>query len=168
MKLRIVLNADGRVKNCVVTKTSGDGALDEAAQRSVLKWQLKRAAIKPDDLTKGRDELVEFKQEALLAAVYPDRKAFFEDFEGPKHWMYAPFPSYPLDERRLYHTGTVWLYGRIDHEGRVTDVRILQSSGYSRLDQCAVVALRLWRAHKEFARQQFKIPITFVMGGRRF
>ena len=93
--MRIILNSDGRVKDSVVTKSSGDRVLDDAAQKSVLKSQLKPAAIKAQDLTQGREEVVEFKQEALLAAVYPDRRAYFQNFENARYWMYAPFPSYP-------------------------------------------------------------------------
>lgn len=168
VKLRVVLNSDGRVKESKVTKSSGDPVLDQAAQNAVLRWKMKPSAIKGLDLTKGRETIVEFKQEALLAAVYPDRKAYWASWEKTDNWMYAPFPSYPLDERRLHHTGKVILFGRIDGDGRVSSVKVLQSSGHGVLDQCAVDAVRLWRAHKRFAGQEFKVPVDFVIGGRHY
>jgi TonB family protein len=159
----MVIKKDGSIAAAKVVKSSGDRNLDVTAQEAVLKWKLNPRAIKPADLTLGRDEIVSFKQEALLAAVYPDRRAYFSSWENTDRWMYAPFPSYPLHDRALHNTGTVLLYGRIGSDGRVTEVKILRSSGHSTLDQCAVAALRLWRAHKQYAGSQFKIPIKFVM-----
>jgi TonB family protein len=164
VKLRLKLTTDGSVTNAAIVKSSGDQVLDEVARNAVLKWRMKPGSIKPSDLTKGRIEEIEFKQEAILAAGYPDRKAYFSSWEHTEWWMFAPFPSYPLSERRLRHTGTVLLYGRIAEDGHVADVRVLQSSGFSELDQCAVAGLRLWRAHKKYAGVQFKLPIHFSLG----
>ena len=164
VRLKLLFAQDGSVTSAELLKTSGDATLDESARNAVLKWKLKPATIKQSDLTKGRDELIEFKQEALLAAVYPDRTAYFGSWEHTEWWMFAPFPSYPLSERRLRHTGTVILYGKIVQDGHVMDIRVLTSSGYPELDQCAVAALRLWRAHKKYAGTQFKVPIRFRIG----
>jgi TonB family protein len=163
VKLRLVLEKNGSVTDATVLKSSGDSVLDETARTAVLKWKMRPSAIKASDLVRGRDEVIEFKQEALLAAVYPDRRAYFDSWEHTEWWMYAPFPSFPLSERRLHHVGTVLLYGKIAEDGQVTNVRILQSSGYPELDRCAVAALRLWRAHKKYAGTQFKLPITFKL-----
>jgi TonB family protein len=164
VKLRLLIGKDGSVTTAAVLKGSGDPSLDEAARNAVSRWKMKPSAIKPSDLTKGRVEVIDFKQEAALAAVYPDRKASFDSWEHTEQWMYAPFPSYPLSERRLRHTGTVLLFGRILNDGRVSDVTALQSSGYPELDKCAVAAVRLWRAHKEYAGLKFKQPIRFRLG----
>src|SRR5437660_5312957 len=71
VKLRIVLAKDGSVTSAKVLKSSGDSTLDETTRSAVLKWRMKPSAITPLDLERGRDEVIEFKQEALLAAVYP-------------------------------------------------------------------------------------------------
>jgi TonB family protein len=164
VKLRLQLTSDGSVTSAAIVKSSGDPVLDEVARNTVLKWKMKPSAIKPSDLTNGRVEEIEFRQEAILAASYPDRRAYFNDWERTDWWMFAPFPSYPRSERRLRHTGKVLLYGRIADDGRVSDVRVLQSSGYSELDQCAVAALKLWRAHRKYAGVKFKVPIEFKVG----
>jgi TonB family protein len=164
VRLRLLFAQDGSVTSAKVLKTSGDAVLDETARNAVLKWKMKPSAIKPSDLTKGRVEEIEFRQEAVLAAVYPDRKAYFVGWERTEWWMYAPFPSYPISERRLRHIGIVLLYGRIIEDGHVADITILQSSGYLELDRCAVAALRLWRAHKKYAGMEFKLPIRFQTG----
>src|SRR2546423_10363921 len=164
IKLKLIIAQDGSVTGAKILKSSGDETLDETARSAVLKWRLRPSAIKPSDLTKGRIEEIEFKQEAILAAAYPDRKAYFTGWQHTEWWMFAPFPSYPLSERRLRHVGTVLLYGRIAQDGHVADVRVLQSSGFSQLDECAVAALRLWRAHKKYAGLQFKLPVHFTLG----
>jgi TonB family protein len=166
VRLRIVLAKDGSVTQATITKSSGDHALDEGARRAVLKWKMKPTAIKPADLTNGREEVIEFRQEPIVGAIYPDRTtAFFSTLKNTECLASTAFPSYPLQERALHHTGTVWLRGRIAEDGRTTDVEILRSSGYVALDQSAVTALRLWRAHKKCAGRRFRVPITFSIKG---
>ncbi len=50
-------------------------------------------------------------------------------------------PEYPASSRRLEESGTVVLQFLIDVDGRVTDSRIENSSGHSRLDEAARAAL---------------------------
>jgi TonB family protein len=76
VKLQVVLAKDGHVIRTRILRSSGDPALDAAAQRAVSNWRMKPSAIRSSDLTKGRETIVEFKQEALVAAVYPDRRAY--------------------------------------------------------------------------------------------
>ena len=45
---------------------------------------------------------------------------------------------YPPVSRRLGETGTVVLEALVDPSGRATDVKVVQSSGFPRLDQAAV------------------------------
>src|SRR5438105_3903142 len=79
VKLRIVLAQDGSVAAATVSKSSRDPVLDETARKAVLKWKMRPAVIKPSDLTKGREEIIEFRQEALVAATYPGWKAAFSN-----------------------------------------------------------------------------------------
>lgn len=54
-------------------------------------------------------------------------------------------PAYPALSQRLREEGEVTLKIRILRNGSVTAVRIQQSSGYPRLDQAAVEAVKHWR-----------------------
>jgi TonB family protein len=166
VKLQVVLAKDGHVTGTTVLRSSGDPLLDTAAQEAVLKWKMKSSAIKPSDLAKGRQTIVEFKQEAILAAVYPDRKAYFNSWDNADVWMFAPFPSYPLNVRQQHHTGIVLVKATIGADGCVVSVQVLRSSGHSDLDGLAVSAVRLWRAHKRYAGREIPIPIDFVIGRR--
>lgn len=162
VKLKILLAQDGRVTTAKILKTSGDRVLDETARSAVLKWKLKRGAIKPSDLKKGRVEEIEFRQEALMAATYPlGVKAGFSTEQIWKPWIFAPFPNYPMDARRLRHTGKTFLRATIGSDGKVIAVQIVKTSGYSELDEAASLAVRHWRAHKQYAGQTLQVPVAF-------
>ncbi|MFN9334892.1 MAG: energy transducer TonB [Alphaproteobacteria bacterium] len=54
-------------------------------------------------------------------------------------------PAYPEMSRRRGQEGTVMLELRVDANGRVTEVRVVESSGFSALDAAALETLRDWR-----------------------
>src|SRR5882757_7610846 len=56
-----------------------------------------------------------------------------------------PTPEYPRLSRRMKESGTVLLRVRVSPEGRSAQVDLNKSSGYDRLDQSAVEAVRKWR-----------------------
>ena len=56
-----------------------------------------------------------------------------------------PKPVYPALSRRLGEQGNVRLSVLILADGKVGDVRLKQSSGYARLDQSAMQAVRRWQ-----------------------
>ncbi|MET0986195.1 MAG: energy transducer TonB [Steroidobacteraceae bacterium] len=75
-------------------------------------------------------------------------------------------PVYPPQEIRLDHTGTVLLAVEVLANGRVGGIRVVQSSGFPRLDDAAMKAAREWRlvpgTRDGVATAMWKqIPITF-------
>jgi len=56
-----------------------------------------------------------------------------------------PSPEYPRLSRRLKESGKVLLHVRVSPEGHSAQVELSQSSGYERLDQAAIEAVRQWR-----------------------
>jgi protein TonB len=54
-------------------------------------------------------------------------------------------PTYPSASRRANEEGTVRLKVLVDEKGRPKDVAIATSSGFARLDQAAMEAVRKWR-----------------------
>ena len=165
--LRLVLSKDGSVTSARISKTSGDPVLDATARDAVLKWKMKSSAVRPLDLTKGRQEIIEFRQEAMRSATYPlGVAAGFTGEQRWKQWVHAPFPYYPMDARRLHHTGMVMVSATIGRDGRVIDVRVVKSSGHNDLDELAENAIRHWQAHKEYAGHHLEVPVNFTIGGR--
>lgn len=54
-------------------------------------------------------------------------------------------PVYPATSRRQGEEGTVRLRVLVDESGRPRDVNVLTSSGFPRLDQAAIDAVKRWR-----------------------
>jgi len=54
-------------------------------------------------------------------------------------------PSYPPASRRAGEEGTVRLKVLVDEKGRPKDVAVATSSGFARLDEAAMQAVRKWR-----------------------
>ncbi|OQX17711.1 MAG: hypothetical protein BWK76_09805 [Desulfobulbaceae bacterium A2] len=54
-------------------------------------------------------------------------------------------PSYPQLSRRRGEEGTVLVQVELDEEGRVSEARVVQGSGWERLDEAALFAVRQWR-----------------------
>lgn len=59
--------------------------------------------------------------------------------------IHARPPRYPFESRRLKEEGVVTLAVTLSPEGEVADISIRQSSGWSRLDNAALQAVRRWR-----------------------
>lgn len=56
-----------------------------------------------------------------------------------------PKPVYPAVSRRLKEEGTVVLEVFIQSDGSVGDLRVKRSSGFARLDEAALAAVRRWK-----------------------
>lgn len=54
-------------------------------------------------------------------------------------------PVYPRSARRLGETGKVSLRVELDETGRVVSSDVAQTSGYARLDEAALAAVKSWR-----------------------
>jgi periplasmic protein TonB len=59
-------------------------------------------------------------------------------------YLKNPPPAYPALSRRMREEGKVLLLVQVSAKGLATDVRIRQSSGFSRLDDAALEAVRQW------------------------
>lgn len=79
-------------------------------------------------------------------------------------------PDYPAISRRLGEEGKLMLQVELDESGKISNTRIINSSGYSRLDNAALAAVKTWRCRpavrdgqpvKAIALQ----PFNFVIQG---
>lgn len=79
-------------------------------------------------------------------------------------------PDYPLASRRRNETGTALLHVELDEKGQVVVATVLESSGFPRLDDAALAAVKNWRCNpaqrngqavRATARQAF----NFVLQG---
>lgn len=79
-------------------------------------------------------------------------------------------PSYPALSRRLGEEGNVVLRVELDEQGKVSMARVATSSGLSRLDEAALVAVRSWRCtpatrNGQPVRATALQPFKFVLQG---
>jgi protein TonB len=56
-------------------------------------------------------------------------------------------PNYPAASRRLGEQGQVKLKVELDEAGRVTTARVVESSGFKRLDDAGLNAVKSWRCN---------------------
>ena len=80
-------------------------------------------------------------------------------------------PIYPASEIRAEHSGTVLLSLEILPNGRVGEIRLVQSSGYAKLDQSALREARKWRfvpgSRDGVPAARWKqVPVTFELHNR--
>jgi len=71
----------------------------------------------------------------------------------------------------LGEEGKVVLRVELDEEGRISAARVVSSSGYGRLDETALAAIRNWRCHPaqrdgQPVRAVAMQPFNFVLEGR--
>jgi len=87
-------------------------------------------------------------QQAASAPVEADNEALGAPVVPPRvdaHRLNNPSPAYPRQSRRLREEGTVILELVILPDGSVGEIKVATSSGYSRLDETALAAVKRWR-----------------------
>lgn len=79
-------------------------------------------------------------------------------------------PNYPATSRRLGEAGIVILRVELDEQGLVAAARIETASGFERLDQAAMTAVKTWRCNPPHRNGQpvravARQPFHFVLQG---
>lgn len=79
-------------------------------------------------------------------------------------------PAYPAQSRRLGETGVVLLRVELSETGNVVLARVDRSSGYHRLDEAALAAVRTWRCtpatrNGHPVRAVAQQPFNFILNG---
>ena len=158
---RAYIGPDGAVTRAAISKSSGDSTLDEAARIAVLKWRMNTGAMKTEYRTNGYQVRFDFKPETLVAARYRDRAGYFSTYKSAEMWKYVTIPEYPIHEVGERAKGTTKIGVTIGPGGEVTSAEVVETSGYPNLDKAAVAAVRLWRAHEQYAGKRFLVPVVF-------
>ena len=77
--------------------------------------------------------------------------------------VYRPKPEYPYSERSKHNEGSGLFRVFIDLKtGGVTNIAIVRSTGFPKLDEAAVNAFQRWR-WKPGKWKEVEIPVTFTM-----
>lgn len=110
-------------------------------------------------------------QEAINISPTPPSAVPVVEIVAPRFdadYLNNPRPPYPAAARRLRMQGTVILRVTVSYAGLPTDVRIVQSSGASILDQAALDVVRGWtfvpaRQGEEKINAAVDVPIRFAL-----
>lgn len=81
-------------------------------------------------------------------------------------YLKNPPPQYPAAARRRGYEGTVRVEVLVDREGKVRDLRLVESSGHAMLDRAAIGAVKGWRFEparrgEEKVEMWVTVPLTF-------
>jgi TonB family protein len=74
----------------------------------------------------------------------------------------TPRPDYPYEVRRSRITGSGLLRIYVDETGKVTQVKVLTSTGNRHLDDAGLTAFRQWRA-RPANRREVDMPLVFAL-----
>ncbi len=75
--LSLVLDESGHVRDARVLKSSGHNDLDALARDAASSWRLAPQSLVPTDLTKGRVEVVRFRNDSLAKALLPGSATYW-------------------------------------------------------------------------------------------
>lgn len=103
-------------------------------------------------------------------ATAPTAPPALEPARFDADYLNNPAPAYPMLSRRQGETGKVLLLVQVSAHGSAAQVEIKQGSGFPRLDQAALNAVRQWRfvpARRGDAAvaASVVVPITFRLDG---
>ena len=79
-----------------------------------------------------------------------------------------PHPTYPLIARKKGWEGRVIIKAKIDREGNVSEIKVLESSGFKVLDNASLETLKKWKftpakIGNKFVADTVNIPVKFLI-----
>lgn len=112
-------------------------------------------AREPDDLN-TKDTLAEYQGVGELPVM-----------ERPRYRKASP-PKYPRLARKRGYQGTVWVKATVGIDGRVQDVELLASSGFSSLDKSALKTVAEWQFYPyeidgRLSIASVELPVEFTL-----
>ena len=79
-----------------------------------------------------------------------------------------PHPTYPLIARKKGWEGKVLIQAEIDRDGNVSEIKVLESSGFKILDNASLETLKKWKftpakIGNKFVDDTVNIPVKFLL-----
>ncbi|QPI75633.1 energy transducer TonB [Sphingobium fuliginis] len=111
-----------------------------------------------------------FSVPSIASVTTPAPSSFVQDGDLGAKMIAGKPPRYPLESRRKREQGTVLLMLTLALDGSVETVAISRSSGFARLDDAALDAVRRWRWNPviqggEPVRVRGVVEIPFLLKG---
>jgi TonB family protein len=135
---------------------------------NVIAKTKKKPKKKPKQKIKDKGSIKEKIDENLESvqqnvAISNDSKAIFD-----AAYLNNKSPAYPSMSRSLKEEGLVLIEVDIDNLGKVENIKIHQSSGFERLDNAALKAVKNWqfvaaKKNNQFIASKVQVPINFIL-----
>jgi TonB family protein len=156
-RIRFTIGPDGHPRAVQVIQSSGSSSLDSAAVKGIQTW-----TAYPEWVGETAEVPVTFEgPRGTTSAKSPPANA--EPIDWRSYIIRHPYPEYPYEARARYEMGSGLFLISFDRDGRVKNVQVLQSTGYSILDSAVLTAFQKWQAIANPPFLQAKVPVTFTM-----
>jgi TonB family protein len=167
VELRVVIGADGNVKDLSVT--SGDPLLARAALAAVRQWTFEPKRVDGQATEAEVAICVAFRSLSVGNVVGKGIGCRSTESVTPAGILFQVPPIYPAKARKKHIEGQVLLQARIGDDGRVQDLSVI--SGNPELTQAAIDAVRQWQYAPTLkdgkpVEVSTKITVNFTMAGR--
>ena len=152
-----------------VSKDAMSKLVAEAKLKSSAEISETRSVEADSEKSTPANQTLETQHESEPATVQVKALAI----EPPKFgaaYLNNPAPDYPAASRRFSEQGIVLLRVLVSLSGQAESVQIENSSGYSRLDQAAIKAVKLWsfipaKRNNQPLSAYVLVPVKFSLAG---
>jgi len=112
----------------------------ESQKKPLISKKIVRAPVEPEKVIFNEES------ETQEEIIYQDFDSTYQkaDREAVPLYKVNPLPKYPRLARKRGYQGTVVLNVLVNQNGRVGDLRLFTSSGYSILDRKAIESVKVW------------------------
>jgi TonB family protein len=159
-RIRFTISADGHPRAVQVIQSSGSSSLDAAASKGIQTW-----TAYPEWIGETAEVPVTFEGPHSTGSSKPET-ARSQEISWQAYVVEHPYPEYPFEARARYEMGSGLFLISFNRDGRVENVQVLQSTGYSILDSAVLTAFQKWRSIVNPPFLQAKVPVTFTLTGR--
>jgi TonB family protein len=152
--------ATGVVTDAYMAQSTGEPILDAEAIRAFRRWR-----FKPGTVSMVRTPIAFLMGGRGVRVSYEVKSQNMDDklaaFLGKGTVLKGPIPQYPRSEQWTFKRGKGVYELHVNGEGRVSDVRVLTSSGDSSFDRAAVGTLGKWRLRR--GPLILELPLSFTL-----
>ena len=139
-------------------------ALNNSDKKNLNNSSLKNKSFKNPDNTKKplNDQIKKFSDNKNTKSNFKSNATY--KIGSAKN----PHPTYPLIARKKGWEGRVIIQAEIDREGNVSEIKVLESSGFKVLDNASLETLKKWKftpakIGNKFIDDTVNIPVKFLI-----
>lgn len=153
----VAIDPSGRVTDVIMARSTGHEVLDRSAVSAFRDWRFKPGT--PDRI---KIPITFGPRGQVITEIREKSRSMAEVLApvlGPGALLFGPSPKYPAYPPWMDRNGKGVYELHVDRDGKVTDVKILKSSGDATFDRVSVSTLRKWRLRT--GPKVIELPLAF-------